>query len=79
MTLTETLTKQLYCSRSEEATVFSLQENASLAHISYLQYNLKLWSGAYQTQSTTKPSPNSHPAIDTIHSVFRTTLLFVMK
>jgi len=26
-----------------------------LTHISYLQYNPKLWSGAYQTQSTTKP------------------------
>jgi len=30
-----------------------LKDIASLTHISYLQYNLKLWSGAYQTGTTT--------------------------
>jgi len=34
----ETLTEQLYCSRSEKATVFLWYDNASLAHVSYLQY-----------------------------------------
>jgi len=38
----KTLTKLLYCSSLEESTMFLLQDTASPAHISYLQYNLKL-------------------------------------
>jgi len=56
MTLRETLTKQLYCSKSEEAIVFLLWDNASLKHTVSLicSITFKLWSGAYQTRSNTR-------------------------
>ena len=48
----ETLTKLLHC--SVEANMFSLWDTtASPTHSSYLQYNLKLWSSAFQTRTTT--------------------------
>jgi len=46
------ITESLYC--SEEATMLLLYDNAaSPTHSSYLLSNLKLWSGALQTQTAT--------------------------
>jgi len=40
-------------SSSKETNMFLLWDTANLTDISYLQYNLKLWSCAYQTRITT--------------------------